>query len=328
MPRIPEQTAPASRSSQFSRIGPYTGAGTGAGPSLIKPLPQAQTGEIDPRGVVATNLRQLKDDFKQRADSLKASGLDVNVHNRILAGWQDEYDQAKGQLTGVTTQLGLIEQGIASGEMTQEAGREAAIRMIVPRETADLMFPSIRPEPRGRFTPGEFRSYVEAFKDVAKPAIKRPWLARNYADPGELKDQYFTARSQFAYDTDMNVDERRAFDHAWDQAMRGNSKTATAWKKMMNEDPDLFTSRTYDARLLNIAAEKARGTTSPLGKAISKQKRPTAVGNWSPYGGRSQQAAPTAQTGRIRVIAPDGTTGTIEADEWPQHQAQGFKRAQ
>lgn len=38
-------------------------------------------------------------------------------------------------------------------------------------------------------------------------------------------------------------------------------------------------------------------------------------------------AAPTAPatTGRIRVVSPQGQSGTIEAAEWPTYQAQGFR---
>jgi len=35
--------------------------------------------------------------------------------------------------------------------------------------------------------------------------------------------------------------------------------------------------------------------------------------------------APTT-TGRIRVISPNGQTGTIEVTEWPTYQAQGFRK--
>ena len=288
--------------------------------------PQA-TPAIDPRKIVSDRLGSLRADFKQRADTLKASGLDAGVHNRILAGWQDEYDQAKAELTGATSQLDLIQQQIGAGGMTQEAGREAAIRMIVPRETADLMFPSVRAEPRGRFTPSEFGSYVKEFQGRIESAVTKPWLARNYADPDMLKEQYFSARAAFAYDTDMNTDEQKGFDLAWDRAVSGNKLATTAWKKAMKEDPDLFTSRTYDARLLNIAAEKARGPVSPLARSVSKQTKKTTyptmgaayptAGGWNPWvGQRSAGAKPRRQhnqkTGQTRVSYDGGRTWQIE----------------
>jgi hypothetical protein len=42
-------------------------------------------------------------------------------------------------------------------------------------------------------------------------------------------------------------------------------------------------------------------------------------------GGATPSPTPAA-TGRVRVVSPQGQSGTIEAAEWPTYQAQGFRK--
>ena len=294
-----------------------------------------QSGAVDPREFINTSLAQLRDDFKQRADTLKASGLDASVHNRILTGWQDEYDQAKAELTEVTSQFDLIQQSVGAGGMTPESGREAAIRMIVPRETADLMFPSVRPERAGGFTPGQARTNIEAFQEAGEASIINPpgWGKENRkrSDPELLKEQYFMTRAMAGYDAASRAD-KIAHDLAWDTAQDKNRHTQKTWKQLMADDMEVITSRTYDARLLNIAADKARGSISPLGKAL-RPKPKTFVSAavrrvttpWAP-----SQFFQTGEqpTDKVRVVSPDGVTGTVDVGELDQYLSQGFRRLQ
>lgn len=290
--------------------------------------------QIDPRSFINDKLKELGDRSEAQYKAVVGSGLEPATIQRLAMGIQDEYDQAKGQLTSNLGQLGLIQQGVAAGELTAEAGREAAIRMIVPRETADLMFPSVRVEPRSRFTPSEFRSYVKAFTEDIETTIFNPWGwgagQRKQADPDVLKEQYFANRAKYAYDTDLTVVERQAFDQAWDTAI-ANSPAKKAWRKMMREDPDLFTSRTYDSKLLDIAKEKARGTVSPIAKSVWRlkgTKKPPRGSDQRVYGALNFGRPQVEAGGKIRVVSPNGQTGTIDSSEWEQYQAQGFKRVQ
>lgn len=233
---------------------------------------QPATPMINPREVINTRLASLRSDFKRQANTLRESGLDADVHNRALAGLQNKYDQAKARETGTVHQLDQIQELVQAGGVSPDAGYEASVRLTMPREVADLMFPKPEAEPRGRFTPSEFSSYIREFQSRIESTMVKPWLARNYADPDALKEQYFSARAAFAYDTDMNTNEQKGFDLAWDQAIASNPKAMTTWKKALKEDPDLFTSRTYDTKLLEIAADKARGSISPMAKFLNKQK--------------------------------------------------------
>ena len=228
---------------------------------------QAAQPVANPQQIVNDNLAQLRAGFKRQAETLRAANLDPDVHNQILAKWQDEYDQDKAKLTRTTAQLDFIQQAVKSKAITPEAGERAKAGLILPSSVVNDMYPTAKTGQRGRFTPGEFRSYVKDFTERAESTVVKPWLSRNYSDPEALKEQYFSARAAYAYDTDLNVAERKAFDLAWDQAMKSNKKTMTAWKKAVKDDPDVFTSRTYDNRLLGIAAGKATGV-SPMAKAL------------------------------------------------------------
>lgn len=237
--------------------------------------PQPAQPAIDPSEIIKTNLDQLWTDFKQRASTLKASGLDPQVHNRILAGWQDEYDQAKAELTGTQSQLGLIEQSIRAGEMAPKAGREAAIRMIVPRETADLMFPSVRPEPRPGVTGtpvGTQAAQIKFFTELAKDAIIKPWWERNYADPAILTDMFLTQWGVANLDDPRNINERLGFIQSWKTAMEQDPHTNKIWKTLSDKktgDPKIIMRITVQSRLGDAARRNAG--ISPWGRSIAKE---------------------------------------------------------
>lgn len=229
---------------------------------------------IDPREVVGTNLKQLRADFKQRASTLRASGLDANVHNRILAGWQDEYDQAKTELTGTVSQLDLIQQSVEAGGMAPEAGREAGLRMIMPRETIDLMFPSV--QAGDSLSIGQYRAHVGMAEEAGTRTIVDPWgfirkEKRKHADRDKLVSEYHQYRAKIRYNA-MSRDEKIQADLAFDEGMGANDRTATAWTKVMRTDPQIKALRTYDPGLMAVAAKKVLGEkASPLGKSIARK---------------------------------------------------------
>lgn len=246
---------------------------------------------IDPYKIFNKNQKELKEHYKRREKTLKSYGLSEEAHNNAIAQMQQEYDEGKLRFTTTRSQLDDIRQGMASGQIDPANGQQAMMQLVAPQGTVEAMFPKPQKqptEPRGRFTPSEFKSYVKEFGEAAKSTIVNPWGwgagSRKHSDPDQLKEQYFGVRAKYAYDTDMNTSEKKAFDLAWDQALSGSKYTTKAWKQLKNNDPDIFMSRTYDARLLDIASRKAQGQPiSPMAKALKpKISRPINVGNWSP----------------------------------------------
>lgn len=238
---------------------------------------------IDPYRTFDKNLSELKKHFKHREKTLKGYGLPEGAHNKAVGQIQQEYDEARLKFTTTRLQLDDIKQGMASGQIDPINGQQAMMQLVAPQGTVEAMFPKQQTEQRGRFTPSEFKSYVKEFGEAAKATIVNPWgwgkESRKHSDPEQLKEQYFGVRAKYAYDTDMNTSEKKAFDLAWDQALSGSKYTVKAWKQLKENDPDVFMSRTYDARLLDIAARKAQGQPiSPMARSLQKQKPRVSLG--------------------------------------------------
>lgn len=232
---------------------------------------------IDPYRVLNKNQNELKEYYKRRESTLKGYKLPQEAHNRAIAQMQQEYDKSKFKFTSTRLQLNDIKRGMASGQIDPDNGVKAMMQLVSPQGTVEAMFPKVKTEQRGRFTPGEFKSYVKEFGEAAESTIVNPWGwgkgSRKYSDPEQLKEQYFGVRAKYGYDIDMNTTEKKAFDLAWDQALSGSKHTTKTWKQLKKTDPDVFMSRTYDARLLNIAARKAQGQPiSPMARSLQKQK--------------------------------------------------------
>jgi len=246
----------------------------------IQHIRQGSSG-IDPYKILDKNQNELKEYYRRREKTLRGYGLSQETHNRAIAQMQQEYDESKFKFISTKLQLDDIKQGMASGQINVIKGQRAMMQLVAPQETVEAMFPKQPTEQRGRFTPGEFKSYVKEFGEAAESTIVNPWGwgkgSRKYSDPEQLKEQYFGVRAKYGYDTDMNTTEKKAFDLAWDQALSSSKHTIKTWKQLKKTDPDIFMSRTYDTRLLNIAARKAQGQPiSPMAKAL-KPKVPLRV---------------------------------------------------
>jgi len=233
--------------------------------------------DLNPYVVLDKNLTDLWDYYAAKEKNLREYKLPPQGHNQVVAGMQAEYDQAKLAVAGVRTQLDNIRQGITSGQIDPELGKQAMFSLVLPKETLDVMYPKpTKPEQSGGFAPGEEKSYQAEFEKAGKSTIVAPWLSTNYSDPNALKEQYFSARATAGYDS-KNVSDKIAFDLTWDKAMGADKKTLKAWKGLIKDDPDIKMSRTHDLRLLEIARKRATGENlSPMASSL-KPKVPLGV---------------------------------------------------
>jgi len=284
--------------------------------STLAPQPVSTPG-VDPRRVVGGRLKQLRDEFKQQADTLKTSGLDVAAHNRVLAGWQNEYDQAKNEQIQIQSQFDLADQAVAAGEMTPEAGREYNIRLIDP-ELADSMFPPIKAEPRGRFTPSQrgFTGYPEAFEDAQMRALNPDGSYNSAA----MKREYFKERMLNGYNQ-FNSNQKQAYDAMWADQMF-DPEIRQRWEEDVKGDPNLYTGRIGpdSSSLMRVAVGKATGqkSISPLGRSVlNKLPKPSRMlPGWKKVRQRLERAGISPQT----FDFPGADPGDIGGNQPPKRQ--------
>jgi len=259
----------------------------------------------DPYGIDA-QLKQLGDQYEGMFSRVAATGKDPT-------SIQVEYDRAKAGLMQTKNQLGLIQQLGASGAITPDAAQRAsAVAMGVPA-TAFSQPGSVMPSARG-VSPAGVKSHFEMFtgSGVKKSLTTDPegwWDKKNrkYVDPEKMKGMYFQWRLNENLDDPRNANQLPGFNDSFARAMRADPDTKKVFDELVgkgeNSSLDMRVAFAKPSQLTGIAARKAG--VSPLGNAM----RPPAAS-------------------KIRVVSPDGVTGTIDAGEWDQYQAQGFRRTQ
>jgi len=280
---------------------------------------------IDPYKTFDKNLNELKESFKRREANLKGYRLPQEAHNKAVAQIQQEYDDARLKFTTTRLQLDDIKQGMASGQIDPMAGQQAMMELVAPQGTVEAMFPKPERQPAtrpGGLSPGQAKTLKESFSERIGATIINPpgWGKdqRKQVDPGLLKEQYFIARAESGYDSNSKAD-KVAFDLSWDSAIGANPKALKVWKQLKDNDPDIFMSRTYDARLLNIAARKAQGQPiSPMAKSLQEQKPKIPLGtkialgavSLSPLGGHMARRWMTSKRKTLENRLP-----TVSTDE-------------
>lgn len=239
---------------------------------------QQQQATLDPYSILDRNLKQFQNKIRNKEKTLREYyKVSPDEFSKYVANFQKEYDAYKSKIISTRLQLDDLKFGIDTGKIDPVAGEQAMMQLVLPEEIYKTLYPKQQAQQRGRFTPNEYNSYLEAFTKSVESAIVNPWgwskSKREHADPEKLKEQYEADRVRYGYN-DLNVDEKKAFDLAWDEAALGNNKAGSVWKNIVKNDPELMMSRTYDARLLELAKKKATGQPiSPIAKAL--QKKPT-----------------------------------------------------
>jgi hypothetical protein len=218
-----------------------------------------------PYSILDNQLTQLQQYYKDQQNKLADQRPDQEQWNRTIASLQSDYDAHVFKINSLRGQLDGIKKNVSDPNLANEA----MWRLVVPPEQAAAMFPTSKAEPRGRFTPGEFKTYKDEFVAKIKSVEDKPFWGRNTLDPNKLKQTYFDSRDAYGYDNQMNTDEKKSFDMAWDAGIRkSGDKFNATWSDLLKNDPDVFSSRTYGNRMLNVAAKKV----SPLAASVQATK--------------------------------------------------------
>ena len=231
---------------------------------------------IDPREVVNTKLGQLRDRLKRWSDTYRATGVDADTYNRNLAVVQRAYNQDKAQLTGTASQLDYIEQIVSAGGISSDTGYEASVRLTMPKEVVDAMFPKEPTPGVTGHTPGTYQALAERFMEVGEASIINPpgWGKgeRKHADPERLKNVYFTERRIANLDDPRNVNKIPGFNSAFALAMDQNRHTAKTFNELTNKktgDMEMIMAFAPTSRLGGIIKDKIQGApVSPLGRSV------------------------------------------------------------
>jgi len=288
------------------------------------PGPMAQN-SIDPYSVVKQNLHGLQSYYKNREDELRSYKLDPEAHNKAIAGLQEEYDQAKFKITSLQSQLDTIKRGMSSGQINPTLGQEAMMRLVVPPETADAMFPRIK-EPTvgvGGTSPTGLTAHIKRFDTIREGILDYPGGKRWWRWDTQQADREKMIKSYFNEWNIANLNDRRnaakipGFNQAFIESMGKDERT----KNLLIE---LLDSETGDPRMLAAFSPDSgikRGFMNQFG--VTKNKPLI-----TPFSQGIQKQAPKQTNQRIRVVSPQGVTGTVEARELEQYISQGFKRIQ
>jgi len=241
---------PVSRGSEFSSTGPYTGAGTGQGPPLIKPLAGAETGDVDLHKFVTGRLKDLGDRAETEFNAdIKAGGDGSYIQRR--------YNSDKAELKEVESTLTTLDRLVESGELDASEARQMGLEMAVP----GYRRPREEAEPRGRFSPTQmgYMGYPEMIEDMQAEGLN-PDGSYN---PSAMKQQYFKACNASFYDQ-FNTAQKREWDTMWAAGLY-DPEMQRQWNLQKQSDPDLFTGNAGDSSVMRMAAKKA----SPLARSVA-----------------------------------------------------------
>jgi hypothetical protein len=280
---------------------------------------------IDPYAITERSLRDLQDYYRSEEKKLRSYRLDPGTHTKIIAGLQEEYDQAKFKITSIQSQLNDIKRGIAAGQIDPVLGQEAMMRLVVPQETAEAMFPKEQRGPIPSATgisPSNIKSYVERF-DLIRPEMMgyphgKKWYRwdRGEVAPNKMVEFYFQERNVANLNDPRNANKIAGFNQAFIESMGKDERAKKTLKELLNP-------KTGDPRMI-----AAFSPDSSINRAFMNQFGTTKKASVSPFAATIQKQMPKQTSQRVRVISPQGVTGTVEADELEQYLAQGFKRIQ
>jgi len=279
---------------------------------------------IDPYQIVNKNLSSVQKYFGEKEKTLRSYGLDPEAHNQAIAKLQEEYDQAKFQITSMRSQLDTIKQGMARGQIDPVLGREAMVRMVVPSEMADAMFPRIKELTVGvgGTSPAGLTAHIKRFDTIREGMLDYPEGKRWWRWDTQQADREKMIKSYFNEWNIANLNDRRnaakvpGFNQAFIESMGKDERT----KNLLIE---LLDSETGDPRMLAAFSPDSgikRGFMNQFGAVKNR--------SLTPWAASIQKQAPKQTNQRIRVVSPQGVTGTVEARELEQYISQGFKRIQ
>ncbi len=240
----------------------------GGGPKI-----QASPGTgMDPDSIMRRRLDALKAHYKNKQSVLKGYKLSPKQHNSIVKRMQDEYDEQKFGMIAARLQVEDIKRGVAAGDIEQGAGEEAMLRLILPKEHVNALYPKEGTErtPLSPSALGGHEKMQEEFVGAAEKQDPHWWLPGGFERRTQeaTMRQYLGWREAAGYDN-FTPGQQRQLDIQWDDTIAG--KGQYEWDPA---SPEIKSLRTYGNRLSRAIGPKI----SPLAKSVQTAKPKTSFG--------------------------------------------------
>jgi len=251
---------------------------SGGGPKI-----QASPGTgMDPDSIMKRRLEALKAHYKNKQNILKGYKLSPKQHNGIVKRMQDEYDEQKFGMISARLQVEDIKRGITTGDIEQGAGEEAMLRMILPKEHINAMFPKEGTErtPLSPTALGGHEKMQREFVSAAEKESPHFWLPQTFERRTQeaTMRQYLGWREAAGYEN-FTPGQQRQLDIQWDDIIAG--KGQYEWDPA---SPQIKALRTYGNKLSRAIAPRI----SPLARSVQKTKPKRKI----PFGVKMAGATP------------------------------------
>ena len=250
--------------------------------------------QVDPYKIIDKNLGELKNNFKNRVETLKGYKLAPDAFNKILAQMQEEYDNSKAKVASTRLQLDTIKQGVASGQIDPINGQKAMMQLVVPQGTVEAMFPKPEKQPTPLATgvsPSGMEALVERFDTLRKGMLGYPegkklfrWDTKK-AIPEKMIKRYFTERNIANLNDPRNAAKIPGFNQAFIQSMQQDERTAELIEKLLDPktgDPRMVAAFSPDSKVnrafINQFGVAKTQPISPMADALQKQKPKISLG--------------------------------------------------
>jgi len=254
---------------------------------------EAQPASFDVGKILTQRKDALKQQFRQREKQLRSYGLSQPLLNKALDKMQQEWDEHMLKIMGTQSQLDLINQSVASGEIGPTAANEAMARLVLPAGVVDAMFPMPKAGPMPSLagtTPSRYEDYTERFhtaiKNSAMMTVPGSWFgglgSRDKAiSYPKLMELYKRERQIANLNEPRKIGEVPGFNQAFEDAASEFTGGSEAIEKLKQNHPNWFAT---PSRLGGVFNQKVAGKQkSPLGQFAAKSFRGASAGMTYPY---------------------------------------------
>ncbi len=287
-------------------------------------------------------------EFSKSEAQSKMADLDYQLSREVAGLTKQHEDRTLGLRTAAQQDLERFQ--VIAQQEEQKQARENDIKMldvalgvvgrydgdpIALEKTTNAMLESYNPIMR------EVAGYMG---DIGSTSRTSEGLLRDFVNglPSDAQDRYAGMMIDKAFGpmvTDEKqidktaIDLAKGVDNAMDPDMFGPLVTMRSYyddNELQGSSQDfnrylkdtlVYTSNAFDR--INLAMAYIKEGEVPTKK---KKKDEGITGPPHTPKKESKKTETKAEDGRMRVIAPDGTPGSIPVDEWPEYEKKGFKK--